>query len=236
MLAHNISDALEEILPRVQKPGRYSGGELNSVEKDWHAVDVRLALAFPDIYELGMSNLGLMILYDLVNQRSDMLAERVFSPWIDMENEMRAWGIPLFSLENKQPVSNFDVLGISLPYEQLYTNALNLLDLSGIPLLSVERQDHHPLVIAGGHAIFNPEPMACFIDAFAIGDGEELLIDILELVIQRKNRNVNRSDLLHQMASIPGVYVPSMYNVAYHTNGLISRVTPFAPNVPNRVL
>ena len=166
-----IERKLERHLLQVEKPGRYVGGEYNSVVKDWASTDIKVALAFPDIYDLGMSNLGIMNLYDQVNLRPDMLAERFFSPWLDMEALMRQQGIPLYSLETKHPLREFDLLGISLPYEQLYTNALNLLDLGDMPVLSRERDERFPLVIAGGHACFNPEPMADFIDAFVIGEG-----------------------------------------------------------------
>jgi len=160
MMMASSSEALwrrvERILPTVTKPGRYVGGELNQTVKSWDSVQTHIALAFPDIY-------------DLLNQREDIAAERVFSPWIDMEAAMRQAEIPLFSLENKRPLADFEIIGVSLPYETLYTNFLNLLDLAGIPLFSHERNDHHPLVIAGGQAVFNPEPVASFVDAFAIG-------------------------------------------------------------------
>ena len=231
-----IASVLEQILPRVEKPGRYSGGELNSIVKDWDNVDVRLVLAFPDIYDLGMSNLGLMILYDLVNRHTTMLAERVFSPWTDMEKEMRSTGIPLHSLESKRPVASFDVLGISLPYEQLYSNVINMLDLAEIPLLSSQRDQGHPLVIAGGHATFNPEPMSSFVDAFVIGDGEEALIDRLEVVGQLKASGSSRSELLRHLATIPGIYIPSLYKVKYGQDGKIESVRPGLPDVPERIL
>ncbi len=231
-----IQAKLDHILPRVSKPGRYSGGELNSVHKRWDEVQVRLALAFPEIYDLGMSNLGLMILYELVNRQAEMLAERVFCPWIDMESTMRQAELPLYTLESKHPVSSFDALGISLPYEQIYTNALNLLDLRGIPILSRARDESHPLVIAGGHATFNPEPMSLFIDAFAIGDGEEILIDILEMVGRAKQHSTSRATLLRQLATIPGVYVPSLYKVLYHDDGTIATFRSIVPDAPDRIL
>jgi radical SAM family uncharacterized protein len=228
-----VQRALDRILPRVEKPGRYTGGELNSVQKDWEHVRIRLALAFPDLYDLGMSNLGLMILYDLVNQRPDMLAERVFSPWVDLEREMRLAGVPLFALESKRPIASFDVLGISLPYEQLYTNVLNMLDLGGIPLLAAERDEHHPLVVAGGHATFNPEPMAPYFDALVIGDGEEVLIELLEAVAHARTApSLKRSLLLRRLSAIPGVYVPSLYEVVYHADGTIAGVRPTVADAP----
>jgi radical SAM family uncharacterized protein len=230
-----MSARLERLLPEVSKPGRYTGGELNSVRKQWDDVQVRLALAFPDVYDLGMSNLGLMILYDLVNRRKDMLAERVFSPWTDMEAAMRRVGLPLFSLESRSPVARFDVFGISLPYEQLYTNALNLLDLAGIPLQSIDRGQDDPLVIAGGHATFNPEPMADFVDAFLIGDGEEVLIEVLAEIGRGRQMGVKRLDLLHHLSRIAGVYVPRLYQVDFMPEGTLGRIAPIASNVPARV-
>ncbi len=217
-------DILDRILPTVQKPGRYTGGEWNSVVKDWSAVPLRIALAFPDIYDLGMSNLGLFVLYDIVNQRPDMLAERVFLPWSDMDAAMRRVGLPLYSLENKRPVRDFDILGISLPYEQLYSNTLSLLDLAGLPLLAAERDETHPLVVAGGHAAYNPEPMSDFIDLFAIGEGEEILVEIAEMVGQVRDRP--REEQLRALARIAGVYVPRFYDVAYAADGTIESVRP----------
>ena len=175
-----LQSELERILPTVRKPGRYTGGELNQVVKDWQEIETRVALVFPDIYDLGMSNLGLAILYEIINQRGDALAERVYSPWTDMETALRGAEIPLYSLETKHLVKDFDILGISLPYETLYTNTLNLLDMSGIPLFSSQRDASHPLIIAGGHATYNPEPMHAFIDAFVIGEGEEVINDIVD--------------------------------------------------------
>ena len=173
-----VNEMLDRILPTVRKPARYTGGEWNSVVKDWTTCQVRWALAFPDIYELGMSNLGLAILYDLLNGQPDVLAERVFAPWTDMEQALRAAGLPLFSLEGRRPLGEFDVIGFSLPYEQSYTNLLNMLDMAGLPVLAADRDERHPLVIAGGGAVYNPEPMADFVDAFALGDGDELVLDI----------------------------------------------------------
>jgi len=174
-----IERALDRVLLSVQKPARYIGGEYNSGVKPWDSVSFRVALAFPDIYDLGMSNLGLMILYGLLNDQPDLFADRVFSPWIDMEAVMRSEGIPLYGLESKRALRDFDLIGISLPYEQLYTNTLNLLALAGMPLCAAARDESYPLVIAGGHACFNPEPMAEFIDAFVIGEGEEAILEIV---------------------------------------------------------
>ncbi len=180
MHPNQIEHKLHQILLKVAKPGRYVGGEYNSIVKDWDNTDFKVALAFPDIYDLGMSNLGIMILYEQVNNQPDMLAERVFSPWMDMEEQMRTEDMPLYSLENKRPVRDFDLMGISLPYEQLYSNVLNMLDLAGMPIRSEDRDESYPLVIAGGHACYNPEPMADFIDAFVIGEGEEIIVEVAE--------------------------------------------------------
>ena len=161
---------LESVFSRVQKPARYTGGEWNSIVKDWDACDVRVALAYPDLYDIGMSNLGLGILYDIVNKRDGMLAERVFSPWSDLEPIMRAEGIPLWSLETRHPIGEFDMIGISLSYEGTYTNILNLLDLAGLPVLAAERTDAHPLVLCGGSGALNPDALADFVDVFALGE------------------------------------------------------------------
>ena len=224
-----IQRRLERLLPTVQKPGRYTGGELNQVVKNWDETPLRVLLAFPDIYDLGMSNLGLAILYDVLNRQPDMLAERAYSPWPDMEAAMRAAGLPLYSLETKHPAADFDILGISLPYESLYTNALNLLDLAGIPLLSRDRGESGPLVLAGGHAAFNPEPMADFVDAFAIGEGEELILDVARCVRDWKESGHPRPHLLRSLAKIWGVYVPSLYRVGYGKDGTVAEIEALAP-------
>ncbi len=176
-----ITRALDRVLHKVVQPARYTGGELNAVTKDWSDPKIRtkIALAFPDIYELGGSNLGLMILYDLINHREDLLAERVFCPWPDFEAYMRRDGIPLFGLETRHPLACFDILGFSLPYEQLYTNVLTMLDLAGIPLLAADRSCTDPLIIAGGSGCYNPEPMSAFFDAMVIGEGEEVIFDLI---------------------------------------------------------
>ena len=224
-----MNEILDRILPTVRKPARYTGGEWNSVEKDWTTCQVRWALAFPDIYEIGMSNLGLAILYDLLNREPDVLAERVFAPWTDMEQALRAAGLSLFSLESRRPLSEFDVIGFTLPYEQLYTNLLNMLDLAGLPVLAAERNEHHPLVIAGGGAVFNPEPMADFVDAFALGDGEELVLDITSATHRAKQKGENRETLLRRLAGLPGVYVPRFYQVTYRQDGTVAEVQSTVP-------
>jgi radical SAM family uncharacterized protein len=224
LLPNEIQDRLERVLLRVQKPGRYVGGELNQVVKDWDTVKTHVALVFPDIYDLGVPNLGLAILYESLNQRPDVLAERAYAPWLDMEDTMRQAGIPLYSLETKHALLAFDIIGFSLPYETLYTNVLNLLDLAGIPILASERDESHPLIIAGGHSTYNPEPMSDFMDAFVIGEGEEVMHDIVDAVQADKSAGLSRKALLERLSTIPGVYVPSLYTVAYHPDG-----TPLAP-------
>ena len=219
-----IKNFLESNLWEVQKPGRYTGGELNQVVKDWKEVNTRIALIFPDIYDLGMSNLGIAILYDRLNQRSDVLAERVFAPWEDMESILRASGFPLYSLETKHPLEAFDILGFSLPYETLYTNTLNILDLAGIPLFSKDRTDDHPLIIAGGHATFNPEPMHAFIDAFVIGEGEEVVNEIVDKYQAWKRSGDNRSNLLSELSEIWSIYIPAFYHSYYNSDGTFSHL------------
>jgi len=238
-----IESRLDRILLKVQKPGRYVGGELNSVVKDWDKVSTKVAFVFPDIYDIGVSNVGLKILYDQVNQREDALAERAYAPWLDMEALMREHGIPLYSLESKRPLACFDIIGFSLPYETLYTNTLNVLDLAGIPVRSEERDETHPLIIAGGHSTMNPEPMHAFIDAFVIGEGEEVIHDIIHVVQKIKvskgegTAQVNpptfqRETLLRELAKIQGVYVPRFYEASYLDDGTVSQVEPIFPDIP----
>ena len=231
-----IEAGLERILLKVQKPGRYVGGELNMVVKDWDRIDTRIALVFPDIYDIGISNLGLQILYDLVNQRPDALAERAYAPWVDMEEQMRLHAIPLYSLETKHALADYDILGFSLPYETLYTNALNMLDLANIPLRSEQRGQVDPLIIAGGHACFNPEPMHAFIDAFVVGEGEQVLLEIIEAVRSAKAQNEPRREMLLRLAKIPGVYVPRFYDVSYLEDGTVAATTPNVPGIPGVIL
>ncbi len=234
MMPTDIDRALERILPRVAKPGRYTGGELNQVVKDWGVVDYKVALAFPDIYDIGMSNLGLMIHYDIINKHRNLLAERVYCPWLDMEAMMRERGLPLYSLETKHPIRDFDMLAITLPYEQLFTNALNLMDLAGMPVRSLDRDASYPLVVAGGHACYNPEPMAPFIDVFVIGEGEEALLKIIGTM--RAAAHLDRETQLRHVALIEGCYVPRFYDVAYHDDGTVAAITPTVPEAPAKVL
>jgi radical SAM family uncharacterized protein len=231
-----IEARLERLLLKVQKPGRYVGGELNAVVKDWSAAQTKVAFIFPDIYDLGVSNVGLKILYDQVNQRADALAERAYSPWTDMEALMREHDIPLYSLESKHPLAEFDILAFSLPYETLYTNTLNLLDLAGVPVRSAERDAGHPLVIAGGHACMNPEPMHPFIDAFAIGEGEEIIHDIIAVHQAWKKSGAARPDLMKALAKIPGVYVPFLYEAHYQEDGTLAGTVPLDPAAPRVII
>jgi radical SAM family uncharacterized protein len=233
-----IESRLDRILLKVQKPGRYVGGELNSTVKEWDSVRTRVAFVFPDIYDIGVSNVGLKILYDQVNQRDDALAERAYSPWLDMEALMREHGIPLYTLESKRPLACFDLIGITLPYETLYTNALNALDLAGIPVRSADRDRTHPIVIAGGHSTMNPEPMHAFIDAFVIGEGEEVIHEIINTLQSFRRSNVQtfeREELMKEIARIQGVYVPSLYDAFYLDDGTVSHIEPVVPDVPKVV-
>ena len=233
MLTHQqISDRLERILLTVQKPGRYVGGEINQVVKDWDAVETRIALAFPDIYDIGLSNLGLAIFYEDLNARPDVLAERTYAPWTDMEAAMRSAQIPLYTLESKHALADFDILAFTLPYESIYTNALNMLDLAGLPLFTKDRNETHPLVIAGGHASLNPEPMHAFIDAFAVGEGEEIFGEIVDAWQAWKKSGQDRATLLLQLAQIPGIYVPSLYHTTYAADGTIESFALLHPDAP----
>lgn len=233
VLSHiEIQNRLEKILLNVEKPGRYTGGELNQVVKCWGDVKTHVALVFPEIYDIGLSNLGITVLYDQLNQREDVWAERSYLPWDDMELAMRRSGIPLYSLESKHALLDFDIIGFSLPYETLYTNTLNAIDLAGIPLLASQRTDQHPLIIAGGHSAFNPEPMSDFIDAFAIGEGEEIIHDIVNTYQVWKESAQSRSELLKSLSQIPGVYVPSLYEPEYNPDGTLAGISAKDPQAP----
>ncbi|MBI2854740.1 MAG: TIGR03960 family B12-binding radical SAM protein [Chloroflexi bacterium] len=217
---------LRSLLSGVMKPGRYSGGEWNAIAKDWDKARLRFALIYPDAYEIGMSNMAIPILYDILNAQADVLAERAFAPWPDMESALRSRGMPLFSLESRRPLKEFDVIGFSLGYELTYTNMLNVLDLSGIPPLASERNNKHPLVIAGGTCCLNPEPASDFIDLFVVGEGEEVVLELVELL--RENKGRDRQELLRLAAGIPGIYVPSLYDVEYG-EGQFCRILPRVP-------
>ena len=221
-----MNRTLEHILPRVQKPARYTGGEYNAVVKDRRSVDVRYALCFPDTYEIGMSNLGMRILYGVMNEMEGVWCERVFAPWLDMEEEMRREGILLYGLESGDAISDFDLIGFSLGYEMAYTNVLNMLDLAGLPLRSEERCDLSPIVVAGGTCAYNPEPLAPFVDLFVLGEGEEVSQDIIHLYRKARDEYWTKEEFLAAAAQIPGVYVPSLYEVTYGPDGTLASVTP----------
>ncbi len=228
---------LEPLLPRVSKPIQYVGGELNARVKDWDAVAVRWALMYPDAYEVGLPNQGVQILYEVINEREDALAERTYSVWPDLEALMREHGIGQFTVDAHRPVAAFDLFGISFSTELGYTNMLNALDLAGIPLHAAERTDEHPVVIAGGHAAFNPEPIADFVDAAVLGDGEQVVGTITAIVRDWKGegRPGGRDGLLERLARTGGVYVPRFYDVSYLPDGRIAAVTPNRAGVPERV-
>lgn len=220
---------LDDVLPQVTRPARYTGGEWNSIIKDWAATPIRIALSYPDVYEIGMSNIAIPILYDLLNHQPDVLAERFYAPWVDMAATMQARSIPLFSLESKRPLKDFDIIGFSLDYELTYTNVLNMLQLAQIPVLAAERDNSHPIIIAGGSCVLNPEPMADFIDIFVIGDGEEVLLELLDCFRDWKDKRAAKKELFRQAATIPGIYVPSLYQVEYQADGLLKSFTPVVP-------
>ena len=225
----------DEILLQIDKAARYICGEVNAVMKNKEDVDIRFAMAFPDVYEIGMSNLGMMILYDMFNKRDDVWCERLFSPWTDLDKIMREEHIPLFTLESQDPVKEFDFLGITLGYEMCYTNVLQLLDLSGIPLLAKERTEDDPLVIGGGACAYNPEPLAPFFDLFYIGEGEMVYGALFDAYKANQKAGGSRQDFLLKAAQIPGIYVPSLYEVTYKEDGTIKSFQPKYENVPEKV-
>ncbi len=223
-----------QLLASVQRPGRYLSNEINAVHKDKAGIRLRFALAFPDTYEIGMSHMGIQILYHILNQRAEVFCERVFAPWVDMEAAMRRNGIPLGSQETRTPLWEFDIVGFSLQYELSYTNVLNMLELGGIPLLAAHRKNSHPVVIAGGPCCTNPEPLADFLDAVVIGDGEDIVLELVDHVLAWKEEGSDRSSLLNRLAAIPGVYVPSLYDVEYDHAGRVIKWSP-SPGAPQHV-
>ena len=225
----------DELLLSIQQPARYIGGEVNMVVKDPSRVDIRFAMCFPDVYEIGMSHLGIQILYDMFNRRKDTYCERVYSPWVDLDKVMREKNIPLFALESQEPVKNFDFLGITLQYEMCYTNVLQILELSHIPLHAADRKEDDPLVIGGGPCAYNPEPLADFFDLFYIGEGETAYDRLLDLYKEHKQKGKGRKAFLEQAASVPGIYVPSLYSVKYHNDGTIKAFVPNTPLAPAKV-
>ncbi|MDQ3307290.1 MAG: TIGR03960 family B12-binding radical SAM protein [Actinomycetota bacterium] len=237
MPVESVFAQLEPLLPTVQKPIQYVGGELNSTVKDWDSASVRWALMYPDAYEVGLPNQGVQILYEILNEREEILAERTYAVFSDMEKVMREHRIPQFTVDGHRPVGQFDVLGISFATELGYTNMLTALDLSGIPLHAVDRDERHPIVLAGGHSAFNPEPVADFIDAAVLGDGEEVVLAISDLIREWKDEGSpgGRDEVLMRLARSGGVYVPRFYDVDYLSDGRIKRVVPNRSGVPWRV-
>ncbi|MFZ7101840.1 MAG: TIGR03960 family B12-binding radical SAM protein [Peptococcaceae bacterium] len=226
------------ILPKVEKPLRYLGDEWNVEKKEWSNTRLRTIFAFPDVYEVGMSHLGLSIIYHLVNERADFLMERVFAPWPDMEQQLRMHNIPLFSLESYKPLAEFDVIGFTLQYEMSFSNILNMLDLGKIPLLSRRRNNQDPVVIAGGPCVYNPEPLAEFIDVFVIGEGEEVTLEVMESIARHKEKRqgqLEREVLLEELLEIPGVYVPQFYEAAYLSDGNIKSIKPVNTKAPEKI-
>ncbi len=225
----------DEILQSVEKPSRYVGNEFNSVEKNPLGVNIRFAFCFPDVYEIGMSHLGMKILYHLLNKRPDTYCERVFAPWVDMEQKMRQYEIPLFTLETHDPVKDFDFVGFTLQYEMSYTNIVNMLDLAGIPLLSKDRTQGQPFVCAGGPCAYNPEPLADIVDFFMMGEGEEIINEVMDVYSSWKSENASREEFLNRIVKIEGIYVPQFYNVEYNDNGTIKKIEPVSEEYPSKI-
>ena len=226
----------DEIFMQVEKPARYIGNEVNSVKKDKNSIDVRFCMCFPDVYEIGMSHLGIQILYDMFNKMEDVWCERVYSPWPDLDKIMREQGIPLFALESQDPIKDFDFLGITLQYEMCYTNVLQVIDLSQIPLLSIERSDNDPIVIGGGPCSYNPEPIADFFDIFYIGEGETAYRELIDAYKRNKTNHGNRQTFLEMAAEIDGLYVPQFYDVTYHEDGTIKSFEPNNPHAKRKIM
>ena len=221
-----LDKRLERILPRVQKPARYTGGEYNAVKKDPAQVDTRIAFCFPDTYEIGMSNLGMRILYGVMNNMEGVWCQRVFAPWGDMEEEMRKAQIPLFALESGEPIADFDIVAFSVGYEMAFTAILNMLDLAGIPLHSAERTGLTPLVIAGGTAMYNAEPIADFVDIVSLGEGEDVTVELIELHRKARKEGWSKVEFLHRAAQVSGLYVPSLYEAEYNLDGTVKEIIP----------
>ena len=225
----------DEILLKISQPARYIGGEVNMVKKDPSAVDVRFAMCFPDVYDIGMSHLGIQILYDMFNRRDDVYCERVYSPWMDLDPIMREQKIPLFAVESQDPIKKFDFLGITIQYEMCYTNILQVLELSQIPLHAEDRTEEDPIVIGGGPCTYNPEPIAPFFDLFYMGEGEVVYFDLIDRYKEIKARGGSRKEFLEMAAQIPGIYVPAFYDVSYKEDGTIEAMIPNNPHAPQTV-
>jgi len=230
-----LKQRIENILPKVEKPARYTGGELNSVIKNKDEVDIRVAFCFADVYEVGMSHLGMKILYSLLNNRSDTWCERVFAPWVDMEDKMRENNIPLYGLESMEPIKDFDFLGFTLQYEMSYSNILNMLDLAEVPLLSKDRGENDPFVMMGGPCAYSAECLAPFADFFQLGEGEEVMNDCMDAYIKWKESGQPRAEFLKAVSQIPGIYVPSFYDVSYNDDGTVRAIEPLYDFVPKTV-
>ena len=222
-----MTELLQRILPTVQKPARYTGGEFNEIKKNLEDVRVRVAFCFPDTYEIGMSNVGMRILYGVMNQMDGVWCERVFAPWGDMEEQMRKHNLPLWALESQDPVKDFDMIAITIGYEMCYTNILNMLSLAGVPLHAKDRDGLHNIVFAGGVCTFNPEPLADFIDFFSLGEGEEITPQIISLYDRAKVEGWTKEAFLLEVSKIPGIYVPSFYAHTYNDDGTLAAITPF---------
>ena len=231
-MAIKLSDGL---LKSVEKPSRYTGSEWNSIKKDPKKVDIRFAFCFPDTYEIGMSHLGMKILYHLLNERQDCYCERVFAPWTDMESKMRENNIPLYALESKDPIRNFDFVGFTLQYEMSFTNIINMLDLAGVPILAKDRGEGDPFVCAGGPCAYNPEPLADIIDFYMMGEGEEIINEVMDVYRQWKHSGKSRVDFLEALVKIEGIYVPSLYEFTYNTDGTIKEFLPLKPDYPTKI-
>ena len=228
----DMNTRLDKLLDQVEKPARYVGEEVGAISKA-HTPDMgTMAFCFPDTYEIAMSHLGMKVLYDVVNRAPHLLCERVCMPWVDMADLLRQENLPLFSLETRTPLDQFQVVGFTLQYEMSYTNILEMLDLGHIPVKCSDRAEDAPIVIAGGPCAFNPEPLAAFVDAFVIGDGESAILEVMELVREKRAQHASRADILLALAQLPGVYVPLFYEAAYHEDGTLASFTPTRPDVP----
>ena len=231
----DYQEKFEMALEKVQKAPRYTGGEMNTSVKGWNEAPLHFGFCFPDTYEVGMSHLGLKILYGLINRESWSLCERFFMPWTDMIAIMKEEDIPLLSMESRRPLKDFDVIGFTLQYEMSYSNILAMMEMGGVPLEGTERGEEDPIVVAGGPCAFNPEPLAPFIDAFMIGDGEDVMTELNRVILQRKEEGWSREKCLRELAKLEGVYVPSLYDVAYEEDGRVKSVTPNCPDAPETV-
>ena len=225
----------DEILMKIDKPARYIGNELNSIKKDKEKIAIRFAMCFPDVYEIGMSHLGVQILYDMFNKMEDVWCERVYSPWPDLHKIMKEKHIPLFGLESQEPIKNLDFIGFTLNYEMCYTNVLQILDLGQIPLLAKDRTEDDPLVIGGGCCTYNPEPMADFFDLFYMGEGEISFYELFDLYKKMRAEGRSRHEFLHEASKVPGIYVPSLYEVTYKEDGTIASFEPIYEDVPKTI-